>query len=199
MRAGPPLLAVVALVVASLVAAGCGGSSGTSGGRVAHVGSTQTTTTTEKAWTGKSKREALVAFAACMRSHGLPKFPDPEVVPGGMRLSLGSENGIDPNSPQFKNAQKACRGLLPNGGEETPQEQAKQMRQALDYAACMRAHGVPKFPDPKASSDGGIEWGSGPPAGVDPNGPQFEAALKVCNELVPGARAPLGRGGGRRS
>jgi hypothetical protein len=97
-----------------------------------------------------------------------------------------------------ENAQQACRKLLPNGGVPTARELAKQMKQALGYAACMRGHGVPKFPDPKASSDGAIEWGVGPPAGVDPNGPQFKAALKMCNELVPGAHAPLGPGGGRK-
>src|SRR5262245_39658587 len=182
----------VTAATSALLGAGCGG--GSSGAKVAHFDSTSTTTTTEKAWTGKSKREALVAFSACMRSHGLPKFPDPEVVGNGMRLSIGSENGIDPNSPQFKKAQGACRGLLPNGGVPIAQEQAKQMQKSLDFAACMRAHGVPKFPDPKASGDGGIEWGG---FDVDPNSPQFKAALKACQSVNPGA-FDLGPSAGRK-
>jgi hypothetical protein len=194
-RRVPIAALAVAAACSGLLAAGCGG--GSSGAKVAQVGSTEATTTAA-GLSGRSKRDALVAFSACMRSHGLPKFPDPEVVGNGMRLNFGSENGIDPNSPQFKNAQQACRKLLPNGGVPTARELAKQMKQALGYAACMRGHGVPKFPDPKASSDGAIEWGVGPPAGVDPNGPQFKAALKMCNELVPGAHAPLGPGGGRK-
>jgi hypothetical protein len=105
-----------------------------------------------------------------------------------MRLSFGSENGIDPNAPQYKSAQRACRKLLPNGGRSNPQEQAKELQKALAFADCMRSHGVPKFPDPKATSDGGIDGGEiGPRVGVDPNSPQFKAAEQACGKLVPGA------------
>jgi hypothetical protein len=194
-------IAALAVTAASwaLLAAGCGGSSGASGAKVAQVDSTQATTTAP-GLTGRSKRDALVAFSACMRKNGVPKFPDPEVVDGGMRLSFGSENGIDPNAPQFKKAQQACRNLLPNGGRSTPQEQAKELQKALDFAACMRSHGVPKFPDPKASSDGGIDMGGfGPGTGVDPNSPQFQAAQRECQKLVPGGPPPVRPGPGKSS
>lgn len=164
----------------ALLASGCGGSSGSSGANVAQVDSTKTTTTASTGSSRSSKRDALVAFSACMRKNGVPNFPDPD--PTG-RLSFGSENGIDDNAPQFKTAQRECQNLLPNGGKSTPQEQAKHLQEALDYAACMRKHGLPKFPDPKASADGGIEWGD---FGVDPNTPQFKAAQRACQRLVPG-------------
>lgn len=51
-------------------------------------------------------------FSQCMRSHGVPNFPDPNFSGGGMKVNL---NGIDPNSPQFKSAQQACRSLAPGG------------------------------------------------------------------------------------
>jgi hypothetical protein len=193
-RPGILLIWIAGAIGLSPLVAGCGGSSGTSGARVAQVDSAQTTT--RAGGSGSSKRDSLVAFAACMRRHGVPKFPDPEASDGGMRLSFGSENGVDPNAPQFKNAQRVCRKLLPDGGRSNPQEQARQLRQALDYAACMRGHGVPKFPDPKASGDG-IDLGEfGPRAGVDPNSPQFKAAYQACRKLVPGA--PLGPRPGER-
>jgi hypothetical protein len=179
------LIGLAGVVGLSLVADGCGGSSG-SGAKVAQVDSTQTTTT-GTALSGRSKREALVAFSACMREHGVPKFPDPVAVGNGMRLSFGSENGIDPNAPQFKRAERACRALLPNGGKSTPQEQAKHMQEALAYAACIRKHGVPSFPDPKASRGGGIEWGD---LGVDPASPVLRAAEQACWKLVPGGPPP---------
>jgi hypothetical protein len=184
---------IVALAVAAatsaLVAAGCGG--GASGAKVAQVESTQTRTTAPRL-TGRSKRDALVAFSACMRKNGVPKFPDPEAVDGGMRLSFGSENGIDSNAPQFKRAQRACQKLLPNGGKSSAQERARHLQEALDFARCIREHGVPTFPDPKASGDGGIEWEGGDIMAS----PQFETADQACRKLVPGA--PLGSGPGER-
>jgi hypothetical protein len=180
-RAAASVLGLAALVGLALLAAGCGGSSG-SGAKVAQIGSTSSTTTSTEV-TGESKREAIVAFSACMRSHGVPKFPDPEPVAGGMRISIGPESGINPNGPQFKRVERVCRRLLPNGGRQTPQEQAKQLQQALDFSACMRRHGVPKFPDPKAGPGGGIEL---PRIGVNPKSPQFKAAQKACRKVVPG-------------
>jgi hypothetical protein len=56
----------------------------------------------------------------------------------------------------------------------------------VKLADCMRAHGVPNFPDPGAG--GGIQL----PAGVNPQAPAFEAAQNACSKLTPGAGA--GRG-----
>jgi hypothetical protein len=169
----PALAAAAGL---SLLATACGGSAGTG---VAQIGSTQTTTTSSNSSASRSDRQAMVAFSACMRKHGVPTFPDPKAVSGGYSLSFGSENGIDPNSPQFKNAQQACKKLLPNGGTQDSQEQAKQLQTALNYAACIRSHGVPSFPDPKLHAGGGIEMGEAP------DSPQFKIAQKACGHLAP--------------
>jgi hypothetical protein len=61
-------------------------------------------------------------FAHCMRSHGLPSFPDPP--PPGSRPQTQSQSGSggnsapqnDPNSPQFQAASRACRSPAPSGG-----------------------------------------------------------------------------------
>jgi hypothetical protein len=82
------------------------------------------------------------------------------------------------NSPQFKNAQQVCKKLLPNGGKTSPQEQAKQLQEALKYAACIRAHGMPDYPDPKVHG-GGIEMGGAR------DSPQFKIAQKACGRLAP--------------
>jgi hypothetical protein len=59
--------------------------------------------------------QSALAFARCMRSHGVPKFPDPEIRPdGGMLQTLGSED-VNTESPQFKNAQQTCQKLVPDG------------------------------------------------------------------------------------
>jgi hypothetical protein len=51
-------------------------------------------------------------YSQCMRSHGLPNFPDPTESPNGISLRL---DGIDPNSAPFRSAQSACRSLSPGG------------------------------------------------------------------------------------
>jgi hypothetical protein len=72
------------------------------------------------AQTAKVKAQAL-AMSRCMRSHGVPNFPDPKFQSGpgggfGVGIRLAG-TGIDPNSPVFQSAQKACGGIL--GGPKT--------------------------------------------------------------------------------
>ena len=55
-----------------------------------------------------SQRAAALRFSQCMRSHGVPNFPDPTFAGGGMALELRRDSGIDPNAPAFKAAQQAC-------------------------------------------------------------------------------------------
>jgi hypothetical protein len=68
---------------------------------------------------------AALKFARCMRAHGLSGFPDPSPTTGPQTQSQsgGGNNGngrgttgIDPNSPQFKAANQACKSLAPGGG-----------------------------------------------------------------------------------
>jgi hypothetical protein len=173
----PALAAAIGL---SLFAAACGGSSGKG---VAQIGSTQATTTGSDS--GSSPNEgrgsSLVAFSACMRKHGLPNFPDPQAVGGRYRLDTDSDNGTRTPSPQFTRAREACKELLPFGNMPNPNEQAKQLQHAVKYAACMRAHGMPDYPDPKLSPDGGITLG------IAPDSPQFKTAQKACEHLLRGA------------
>jgi hypothetical protein len=49
-------------------------------------------------------------FAQCMRTHGVPNYPDPKVSPGVFDSGL---NGFNINSPQFKAAERACKSLIP--------------------------------------------------------------------------------------
>ncbi|GAA1862239.1 hypothetical protein [Actinomadura bangladeshensis] len=65
----------------------------------------------------KPKPEDLArmrAFSTCMRDHGVSEFPDPK-PDGTMRLKAGPGTGIDPESAEFKAAQKACGRLQPGG------------------------------------------------------------------------------------
>ncbi len=148
------LLALVTLVSGVLVA-GCGGSSGSP---TATVGGAITTTSTAAASGGAASSGSTaqatgaspLAFAECMRAHGVPNFPDPK--PGG---GFSIPAGTSPAAPAFQAAQAKCRKLLPNGGLPVPGSRtnpsAQTLAKLLKIARCMRQHGVPQFPDPQTS------------------------------------------------
>jgi hypothetical protein len=174
----------------ALMAVGCG--SGSGGRGVAQVPTTSTSSQDNGSQkdSGSTKGDPA-AYSACMRSHGVPKFPDPDSE-GHFFLKAGPGTGIEPESAQFKAADRACRKLAPKETAPSPAQQAKEREKFLKFSACMRSHGLPKFPDPDPS--GGISIGRN--SGVDPNSPQFKAAEKACRSLLPGeARSANGPGG----
>lgn len=109
-------LSAVSLGLALLLA-GCG----SSGGGVAHLGKVKLKLTIPKPAAVLTPQSlpavetAVIKFATCMRSHGVTNFPDPQSSGGGIRISLkaSASGGLDPSSPIFQAAQKACRGSLP--------------------------------------------------------------------------------------
>jgi hypothetical protein len=189
------LLAGLVVALVSLVAAGCGG--GSDPPSVASLGGSHTTTTSGGDDSGGStssggggfglamKSQDGREFSQCMRSHGVPNFPDPNARGD---LTIGPSSGINPGSAKFQAALRACQKVLPNGGQPTPQQLAKARQGALAFSACMRSHGVPDFPDPTFSSGGGgIGIGVHISAGGDlnPQSPTFQAAQQACQGHLP--------------
>jgi hypothetical protein len=180
-RRGRAGAAVLALAVLGCLLPACGGRSPNS---VASLGPKTTTTfdagatatTLPPGQTTEENFERAVKFSRCMRTHGVTNFPDPGPTGG---IQLNSNSGIDPTSPQFQAAQSACQKYAPPKPTHAQQEQAEQ--QALAFAACMRAHGLPSFPDPTFGPNGGIMSRGYGSNGVDPNSPAFQAAVKHCN------------------
>jgi hypothetical protein len=183
------LTIIMFLAAAGLGVAACGSSTtDTNGG-----------STNSQASSAADAGKAL-AFARCMRSHGVTNFPDPS----GGRLSIQvqrtpnstSVNGVEVNGPVFHAAMQACRSYLPNGGHPSAAQTARAKAQALAMSRCMRSHGVPNFPDPQfQSGPGGAGVGiklDG--SGIDPNSPSFQAAQKACGSIfgkaVQTAKAP---------
>ena len=54
-----------------------------------------------------SQEHQAVAMAECMRTHGVPSFPDPTFANGE---PMGSGPQVNPNSPAFAQAAKHCGG-----------------------------------------------------------------------------------------
>ena len=151
------------LVVGVLISA-CGGSaSAGSAGRQTAAGAT---------------RAQFVAFATCMRSHGVPGYPDPKVAGSGNQVQVTISPGTaNPDSPAFRSADHACHNFLPNGGR--PTGGVELQAQNLTFANCMRAHGVPNFPD--ADRDGAFTL----PPPLSQQAPQFEHAAHACSAVTP--------------
>jgi hypothetical protein len=162
-----------AALAAAATLAACAGQTHQS---VAHLSSSTTTNSRSVAQPVSGERSPL-AYARCMRSHGVPSFPDPSST------GASTPGNLDPSSPQFQAASQACRSLQPAGrtfstsgaGSISPRQQA----QLLAFAKCMRSHGVPSFADPTAR-------GLTPPAGIDPNSSAFQSATQSCHRFLPG-------------
>ena len=58
----------------------------------------------------------LLKYAQCMRSHGVPNFPDPTSTGG---FDLGPSLGINPQSSTYKTAESACQSLAPGGSSSS--------------------------------------------------------------------------------
>jgi hypothetical protein len=70
----------------------------------------------------KEFKDAALANARCMREHGITNFPDPTFPGNGEAEIKAPEGAFDPNDPDFKAAEKACRDTLPQkpSAETTP-------------------------------------------------------------------------------
>jgi len=143
-----------------LLASGCGGPKVPS---VASIGTGSTSATSTSAASGQ------IAWAACIRSHGVPNFPDPNSQ-GEINLA-----GINIRSAQFLAAHQACQSLVPPNHGRTPAQQKQMVAHQLAVAECMRKHGVPNFPDP--DSQGAFVG----PTSQTESSPIAQKAEQICN------------------
>ncbi|MDN3352834.1 hypothetical protein [Actinomadura sp. DC4] len=124
---------------------------------------------------GASTYEQAVAFAKCMRTHGDPSWPDP-----GPDGAFPNNNGsLDKSSSRFKTASAACKKLEPGSPPQSVFQ--ADYRKLLKFSACMRAHGLPKFPDP-ILEDHGVGYKGDD---INPNSPQYKTAHQACRALAP--------------
>jgi hypothetical protein len=139
------LLHALPLFAAGVLLAACGGN----GAAHTHAGSVDQRATV-----------ALRDFARCVRAHGLPDFPDPQVGSDGVPRLPDSA----PDVPGV--AQRACRAAaarIPARFTETQPVPTADFEKLLRLARCMRVHGLPDWPDPNPLGqfpiDGRIEHG----------------------------------------
>ncbi len=176
-RRGVILRSVVAAAALSLFAAGCGG--GGSPGVASVASSTGSTST--------STQRGLVAYARCMRAHGVPSFPDPDA--SGEIPKPAVVAAVKGNTRMFEAAQNACSYLVPSGGlgpQQTPEQQRAKLANELSFARCMRSHGVARFPDPNNQAELSIAMVEA--QGIDVRAPHI---LRVVERCLPASHGQL--------
>lgn len=141
----------VAVIGVALLAAACGGPP-------AEQSSDRTPTNT------------LLAFARCMRSRGVPNFPDPD--PHGDFPAFHA--GVSKQASLAAN--DACKHLLASSGSATPQQRQQKLAFGVKVAECMRKHGFPTMPDPTILGSNAL------PPGIDANSPQFQTEESACEQ-----------------
>jgi len=120
--------------------------------------------------------DAPVKFSRCMRENGITWFPDPGA---DGRMTVRMPPGTD--KAKMDKAQEACKKYAPDGGRP-PKLTAADLEMARNMAKCMRANGVPNFPDP--NPDGGMILDSRK-IGSGPGDPTFDKAEKACAKFMP--------------
>src|SRR5215470_18973722 len=155
--------ALAALALLALLATACGGGSSRAG--------------------GGGGVDAALAYARCMRAHGVPDFPDP---------NGNGQFNVDPHSASSQEtaADHVCHHLLTAGRQANAAQQQHMLSQLVKYAQCMRAHGVPNFPDPDTTGGGiGEHAGMGFDLGsINVHSPQFRSADHACQSLMAHAK-----------
>lgn len=193
-----PAAALIATAALALLAAACSGSPSSAGpGGPPQAG-------------GSSAAPSAVAYSACMRSHGVPNFPDPG---SNGQVPKADPQQLGVSSSQLLAAQRTCQHLYPaNGGALTanslrqcyesyvcPQALVQQALNAgLKFARCMRSRGVANWPDPITDSQGrplfdiavpggaGFATGRGLPASPPvAQGTQINTKINECARLYP--------------
>jgi hypothetical protein len=157
---------VAAVAAVSLLTAGCGGSS-----------TTVATTTT-------ATPNGALAYAHCMRSHGVTNFPDPATSEGNDKQAvITALQGVSRSRAQA--AQTACIHVndgTPGTGQSAAQSQA-HTGAMLAFARCLRTHGFPRFPDP---TSGQITHQMLANAGINLHQPAVLQAADSCVSVTHG-------------
>jgi hypothetical protein len=122
-----------------------------------------------------SRYSQALAYSQCIRAHGVPDFPDPTNNNGNIGLNIGN---LKESQSTLQAAMHACQSLSPVH-PLTGSALAQNTAEGLKWAQCIRAHGVPNFPDPNSS--GAFDL----PSGLNPQSASLQAAMNACQAERP--------------
>jgi hypothetical protein len=179
-RSAAGVLAVLATAALALALAACSGSPSSGGS----AGAPNTG--------GSTRAQKAVAFSGCMRARGVPNYPDPDS--NGV-LPKTSAQLLKISSSQYNAAERGCQHLLPATGVAVTAGSLQQcylagvcpqtlVQHAITagrgFSRCMRAHGVPNWPDPTIDSQGRPLFNINVPRPVPR---QTSTAMSECSRL----------------
>jgi hypothetical protein len=120
-------------------------------------------------------------FAQCARDHGYPGFPDPEF--NGDRLEYpATDPGLKEQLGEIAKIPecKALSDQLPGARRSSPPPpNAAELAKLREFAKCIRAHGIPDWPDPKADGTFPI---TGTPLEDEGRSERFMTAVEACKQ-----------------
>jgi hypothetical protein len=177
------IAAILATAAVVLLVTGCGASGPSSSGVATlpspSAGSAGVARTAPPLASGGQTAQAL-AYAQCVRAHGVPNWPDPNGSGGFDKTKLTSQH-LGVSDSLLQAAGTACRPLLTSGGSGSRGPDPAEVQQALMFSGCMRRHGMSNFPDP----DGSGRIPDPASLGIDQGAPRFEAANQACGAYRP--------------
>jgi hypothetical protein len=130
---------------------------------------------------------AAIAYTQCMRSHGVPEYPGPNSSGDLPKIIPAQVSQLGVSESQFTAAGKACQSLWPYQAPTQAQGE-QELTNDLKFARCMRANGLPNFPDPITTSSGRVEFVlSISKLGANPESPLVQTKAHACeHQVVPG-------------
>jgi hypothetical protein len=173
-----------------LVLAGCGG-----GTPLAGSGGTSRAAR-------PSSAPSAVGYSVCMRSHGVPNFPDP-TTNGPVLKADPQQLGV--STARYELARQGCQHSLPNTGTTQEQQQETQCMTSgtcsqatvqswltglRALAMCLRSHGVPTWPDPVLTPQG-LPHFRYDQAGIDHHSVSTVGKVKTCVRVTGFRGVPL--------
>jgi hypothetical protein len=113
------------------------------------------------------------------------------MVAGAMALSLSACGGAPNGSAvaSLSSTTTTTAGASSTTHPKQSQSAAAVHQSALQFAKCMRAHGITDWPDPNPG--GGFVFSV--TGGIDPNSPQVKAAQQKCQKYVPVGHVTAGQ------
>jgi hypothetical protein len=179
---------VVVVVASAVLASGCAASG---------QGQGQAGTSSAPSSTGASEVQILALakeVTDCIRSNGLPGFPDPYFENGELKLppvdSTVEQQGQALLDGTCHEQWQRLEALLPNqkGGEREQKEaphpmSAEDLEKLKDFTKCLREHGMPNLPDPDENGTyhlGAAGYPEHLGKGDRPEDATFRDALQAC-------------------
>lgn len=168
------LMAVAAMVAMAAGLAGCSGGSPDSGAAVAGNAADQA-------------RPVWADYVQCARSNGFPDWPDPVIDDRTGMATFPDVAGLN-SKLATQQVQDVCGPILrrlpaqavPKDQRPVTEEQLGNLRR---YAECMRANGVPDWPDPNADGSWQLSQRL-----QDKN--VIEPGDRACRHILSGGRTP---------